>query len=225
VKLSDGMGYLREAAANWRSHLGLLAPTDTGKSSTLALLLALMSRKQRIMVIAVESKGAEYPGVPESNILRIGFRPSRAEVQQLIDLMKAICDLAQRRANKEVANDFQFVFILEEWLSIYNTVKKMPSLNKLAPVIESYVYTLVGVGRGCGVQAILTAQSNVADDLGVSGSVRSNLRYMALGSNYGGLRALRTPLPTTGSSVHRAANLASSNLKPRSNNCAPTDTR
>jgi hypothetical protein len=100
VKLSDGMGYLREAAANWRSHLGLLAPTDTGKSSTMALLLALMSRKQRIMVIAVESKGAQYPGVPESNILRIGFRPSRAEVQQLIDLMKAICDLAQRRANK-----------------------------------------------------------------------------------------------------------------------------
>jgi hypothetical protein len=190
VKLSDGMGYLREAAANWRSHLGLLAPTDTGKSSTLALLLALMSRKQRIMVIAVESKGAEYPGVPESNILRIGFRPSRAEVQQLIDLMKAICDLAQRRANKEVANDFQLVLILEEWLSIYNTVKKMPSLSKLAPVIESYVYTLVGVGRGCGVQAILTAQSNVADDLGVSGSVRSNLRYMALGSNYGGFEGI-----------------------------------
>ena len=190
VKLSDGMGYLREAAANWRSHLGLLAPTDTGKSSTLALLLALMSRKQRIMVIAVESKGAEYPGVPEQNILRIGFRPSRDEVKQLISLMDAICQFAQLRANKQVPNDYQLVLILEEWLSIYNTIKKIPGLNKLAPVVESYVYTLVGVGRGCGVQAILTAQSNVADDLGISGSVRSNLRYMALGSNYGGFEGI-----------------------------------
>jgi len=190
VKLSDGMGYLREAAANWRSHLGLLAPTDTGKSSTMALLLALMSRQQRIMVIAVESKGAEYPGVPEKNILRIGFRPSRDEVKQLIDLMDAICKFAQLRANKQVANDYQLVLILEEWLSIYNTIKKIPTLSKLAPVVESYVYTLVGVGRGCGVQVILTAQSNVADDLGVSGSVRSNLRYMALGSNFGGFEGI-----------------------------------
>lgn len=190
VKLSDGMAYLREAAANWRSHLGLLAPTDTGKSSTLALLLALMSRKQRIMVVAVESKGAEYPGVPEQNVLRIGFRPTRDEVSQLINLMAAICDLAQRRANKQEAIDYQLVLILEEWLSIYNTIRKIPSLKDLAPVVESYVYTLVGVGRGCGVQAILTAQSNVADDLGVSGSVRSNLRYMALGSNYGGFEGI-----------------------------------
>lgn len=190
VKLSDGMSYLREAAANWRSHLGLLAPTDTGKSSTLALLLALMSRKQRLMVVAVESKGAEYPGVPEKNVLRIGFRPTRDEVKQLIDLMKAICDLAQRRANKLEPIDYQLVLILEEWLSIYNTIKKIPGLKDLAPVIESFIYTLIGVGRGCGVQVILTAQSNVADDLGVSGSARSNLRYMALGSNFGGFEGI-----------------------------------
>ena len=190
VKLSDGVAYLREAAANWRSHLGLLAPTDTGKSSTLALLLALMSRQQRIMVIAVESKGAEYPGVPESNILRIGFRPTRDEVKKLIALLETICAIAQRRANQQEVNDYQIVLILEEWLSIYNTIKKIPGLKNDAPVVESYVYTLVGVGRGCGVQAILTAQSNVADDLGISGSVRSNLRYMALGSNYGGFEGI-----------------------------------
>jgi len=190
VKLSDGMAYLREAAANWRSHLGLLAPTDTGKSSTLALLLALMSRKQRIMVVAVESKGAEYPGVPEVNILRIGFRPTVDEVKNLIVLLETICAIAQRRANKLEPIDYQLVLILEEWLSIYNTIKKIPGLKNYAPVVESYVYTLVGVGRGCGVQAILTAQSNVADDLGVSGSVRSNLRYMALGSNYGGFEGI-----------------------------------
>jgi hypothetical protein len=45
VKLSDGMAYLREAAANWRSHLGYSLPRIPGKVSTLALLLALMSRQ------------------------------------------------------------------------------------------------------------------------------------------------------------------------------------
>ncbi|MEM6836883.1 MAG: hypothetical protein AAF609_08500 [Cyanobacteria bacterium P01_C01_bin.120] len=190
VSLSDGMAYLREAATNWRSHLGLLAPTDTGKSSTMALLLALMSNRQRIMVVAVESKGAEYPGVPAANILRIGFRPSRDEVEKLIKLLDMICYIAQARADTLEAIDCQIVLILEEWLSVYNTISKVPGVKDLAPVLESYVYTLVGVGRGCGVQVILTAQSSVAADLGISGSVRSNLRYMALGSNYGGFEGI-----------------------------------
>jgi len=186
VALTDGLAYLQRAAVDWRAHVGLLAPTDTGKSSFVTLLLSLTSRKRPICVIAVEAKGADYPGVPEQNIFRLKARPTLAEIKQLIRLLEGVYAIAQARADKRAAIDYQLILILEEWLSVYNTIKKIDSLKKYAAEIESYIYTLVGMGRGCGVQVVLVAQSNVADDLGVSGSVRSNLRYTALGSRLGG---------------------------------------
>jgi hypothetical protein len=44
VELVDAWEYLGQAAKDWRTHLALLSPTDTGKSSFLYLLLGSMSR-------------------------------------------------------------------------------------------------------------------------------------------------------------------------------------
>ena len=190
VPLSDAGKYLNAVAQNWRSHLALLSPTDTGKSSVLLFLLNLLGRQQDLMVLAIEPKGGQYPGLQDANVIRVSFRPSLDEAKQLCRLLQAIVDEAQDYANGISDRTYRILLIIEEWLSIYTTLNTNPATRAVAQEFKSLITSLAVVGRGCRVQLVLVAQSAIADDLGISSGVRSNFRFLALGSRFGGFEGV-----------------------------------
>ncbi|MEM6433081.1 MAG: hypothetical protein AAF773_04365 [Cyanobacteria bacterium P01_D01_bin.115] len=190
VPLSDAGKYLSAVAQNWRSHLALLSPTDTGKSSVLLFLLNLLGRQQDLMVLAIEPKGGQYPGLQDDNIIRVSFRPSLDEAKQLCRLLQAIVDEAQDYANGTSDRTCRILLIIEEWLSIHTTLASNPATRAVAAEFKSLITSLAVVGRGCRVQLVLVAQSAIAEDLGLSSGIRSNFRFLALGSRFGGFEGV-----------------------------------
>lgn len=190
LPIADARQYFGQVSQAWRTHLAILSPTDTGKSSILLFLLSLLAQKQDLMVLAIEPKGGQYPGLPDANVIRVSFRPTLEEAKRLCALLEAIVEEAQSFANKQSDRRYRIVLIIEEWLSIYTTLATNPATKQVSQDFKSLITSLAVVGRGCAVQLVLVAQSAIADDLGLSSGIRSNFRFLALGSRFGGFEGI-----------------------------------
>lgn len=191
VEVVDAWEYLTQAAKEWRSHLALLSPTDTGKSSFLYLLLGAMARARPMVLQAVEGKGAEWAGVPPQNILRIGFRPTLEDAHQLTYRLHKLLNLVQQRVDQTKWEGPQMVTVLEEYLTLSSGLKKRKgAFEPYGRELEINVEAMASVARGGGGQLVLISQSPNAEDLKFSGGIRSNFRIACLGSRFGGFDAI-----------------------------------
>lgn len=181
--------YLSKAASSWRTHLGVLSPTDTGKSTVLTYLLGKLSNGKDSVVLAIEPKGAEWRGVPKQNVLRVPFRPTLESAARMLTLLTSVLDLAQTRVDSGGTGP-QIIVVIEEWLSMYSTLKAIKELRDHAENFKSLITSFAAVGRGCGCQLVLISQSPNVEDLGISGGVRRNFRLLMLGSQLGGFEAI-----------------------------------
>lgn len=181
--------YLSKAASSWRTHLGVLSPTDTGKSTVLMCLLSKLTTEKEAIVLAIEPKGAKWEGVPKQNVLRVPFRPTLESAVRMIGLLTSVLDLAQARVDSG-GTGAQIIVVVEEWLSMYATLKGVKDLKDLAETFKSLITSFAAVGRGCGCQLVLISQSPNVEDLGISGGVRRNFRLLMLGSQLGGFEAI-----------------------------------
>lgn len=191
VDVVDAWEYLAQAAREWRSHLALLSPTDTGKSSLLYLLLGAMARARPMVLQAVEGKGAEWAGVPPENVLRIGFRPTLEDAHQLTYRLHKLLTLVQQRVDQGKWEGPQMVTVLEEYLTLSTGLKKRKgAFEPYGRELEINVEAMASVARGGGGQLVLISQSPNAEDLKFSGGIRSNFRVACLGSRFGGFDAI-----------------------------------
>ena len=191
VELVDAWEYLGQAARDWRTHLALLSPTDTGKSSFLYLLLGAMSRARETVLQVVEGKGAGWAGVPADNILRISFRPSLEDAHQICYRLHKVLNLIQARVNLGQWEGPQMVTVLEEYLALSSGLKKRKgAFEPYGRELEINVEAMAAVARGGGGQMVLISQSPNADDLKFSGGIRANFRVACLGSKLGGFDAI-----------------------------------
>ncbi|MEA5448523.1 hypothetical protein VB780_08100 [Leptolyngbya sp. CCNP1308] len=191
VELVEAWDYLGRAAREWRSHLLLLSPTDTGKSSFLYLLLGAQSRAREVVLQAIEGKGGVWPGVPAENIVRIAFRPSLNDAHALCYRLHKTLDLIQARVDQGQWEGPQLVSVVEEYLALSSTFKKRgDAYRPYGLSLELSVEATAAVARGGGGQLVLVSQSPNADDLKFSGGIRSNFRVACLGSKLGGFEAI-----------------------------------
>lgn len=195
VQLVDGWEYFGQVALNWRSHLALLSPTDTGKSSFLYLLLGSMSRAREICLQPIEGKGAAWVGVPDANVVRINFRPSVDDAHRLCYRLHKTLDIIQQRVDSGDWEGPQLVTVIEEYLALSSTLKKKGGIFKPYGLsLEISVEAYASVARGGGGQMVLISQSPNAEDLKFSGGVRSNFRIACLGNRFGGFDAVERML-------------------------------
>jgi len=191
VEVVDAWEYLAQAAKEWRSHLALLSPTDTGKSSFLYLLLGAMAKARPTVLQAVEGKGAKWPGVPPQNILRIAFRPTLEDAHSLTYRLHKLLNLVQQRVDQGQWEGPQMVTVLEEYLTLSSGLKKRKgAFEPYGRELEISVEAMASVARGGGGQLVLISQSPNAEDLKFSGGIRSNFRIACLGSKFGGFDAI-----------------------------------
>jgi hypothetical protein len=191
VEEIDAWAYIGRAAKEWRTHLALLSPTDTGKSSFLYLLLGGCSRAREVCLQVVEGKGAEWAGVPGENVVRINFRPDLRDAHALCYRLHKTLDIIQQRVNQRTWEGPQMAFVLEEYLALSSGLKKRKgAFEPYGRDLELSVEAMAAVARGGGGQLILISQSPNADDLKFSGGVRSNFRVACLGSRLGGFDAI-----------------------------------
>jgi hypothetical protein len=191
VATIDPWEYLGRAGKEWRTHLAVLSPTDTGKSAFLYLLLGVCSRAHSTCLQVVEGKGAEWKGVPDENIVRINFRPSLEDAHQLCYRLHKTLDLIQKRVNADKWDGAQLVFVLEEYLALSSGLKRRKgAFEPYGRSLDLGVEAMAAVARGGGGQLVLISQSPNADDLKFSGGVRSNFRIACLGSRLGGFDAV-----------------------------------
>ncbi len=191
VELADAWEYLGEAAKDWRTHLALLSPTDTGKSSFLYLLLGAQSRARETVLQVVEGKGAAWAGVPTDNILRINFRPSLEDAHTICYRLHKLLNLIQQRVDRPSWEGPQLVTVLEEYLTLSTGLKKRRgAFEPYGRELEISVEAMASVARGGGGQLVLISQSPNAEDLKFSGGIRSNFRVACLGSKLGGFDAI-----------------------------------
>jgi hypothetical protein len=204
VPLIDPWEYLGKAAKDWRSHLLVLSPTDTGKSSFLYLLLGAMSRARPTCLQAIEGKGGSWAGVPADNVVRIHFRPDLNDAHALCYRLHKTLDLIQQRVDSGQWEGPQLVFALEEYLALSSGLKKKGgSFKPYGTSLELSVEAFAAVARGGGGQLILLSQSPNADDLKFSGGVRSNFRVACLGSRLGGFDAIERMIGNPAFVTHR----------------------
>jgi hypothetical protein len=204
VELPDAWEYLGKAAKDWRSHLLVLSPTDTGKSSFLYLLLGAMSRARPTCLQAIEGKGGSWAGVPSENVVRIHFRPDLNDAHGLCYRLHKTLDLIQQRVDSGQWEGPQLVFALEEYLALSSGLKKKGGAFKpYGTSLELSVEAFAAVARGGGGQLILLSQSPNADDLKFSGGVRSNFRVACLGSRLGGFDAIERMIGNPAFVTHR----------------------
>ncbi|MBW4485049.1 MAG: hypothetical protein KME14_21135 [Tildeniella torsiva UHER 1998/13D] len=191
VATLDPWEYLSRAGREWRTHLAVLSPTDTGKSAFLYLLLGVCSRARPTCVQVVEGKGADWAGVPDENIVRINFRPSMEDAHALCARLHKTLDLVQNRVNAGQWDGPQLVFVLEEYLALSSGLKRRKGVfEPYGRSLDLGVEAMAAVARGGGGQMVLISQSPNADDLKFSGGVRSNFRIACLGSRLGGFDAI-----------------------------------
>ncbi|MGG6242573.1 hypothetical protein ACQ4N7_28510 [Nodosilinea sp. AN01ver1] len=191
VEVVDAWEYLIAAAKEWRTHLALLSPTDTGKSSFLYLLLGAQSRARETVLQVVEGKGAAWSGVPTENILRINFRPSLEDAHTICYRLHKLLNLIQQRVDQDKWEGPQMVTVLEEYLTLSTGLKKRKgAFEPYGRELEISVEAMASVARGGGGQLVLISQSPNADDLKFSGGIRSNFRVACLGSRLGGFDAI-----------------------------------
>lgn len=193
VEVVDAWEYLSKAGQNWRTHLALLSPTDTGKSSFLYLLLGAQSRARETVLQVVEGKGAAWAGVPLQNVLRINFRPSLEDAHQLCYRLHKVLNLIQQRVDLGEGQweGPQLVTVLEEYLTLSTGLKKRKgAFEPYGRELEISVEAMASVARGGGGQLVLISQSPNAEDLKFSGGIRSNFRIACLGSRFGGFDAI-----------------------------------
>lgn len=191
VEVVDAWDYLGQAAKEWRTHLALLSPTDTGKSSFLYLLLGAQSRARETVLQVVEGKGAAWAGVPTENVLRINFRPSLEDAHTICFRLHKLLNLIQQRVNQGRWQGPQMVTVLEEYLTLSTGLKKRKgAFEPYGRELEISVEAMASVARGGGGQLVLISQSPNADDLKFSGGIRSNFRIACLGSKLGGFDAI-----------------------------------
>lgn len=191
VEVVDAWEYLGQAAKDWRTHLALLSPTDTGKSSFLYLLLGAQSRARETVLQVVEGKGAVWAGVPPENILRINFRPSLEDAHTICLRLHKLLDLIQQRVDQANWEGPQMVTVLEEYLTLSTGLKKRKgAFEPYGRELEISVEAMASVARGGGGQLVLISQSPNAEDLKFSGGIRSNFRVACLGSKLGGFDAI-----------------------------------
>lgn len=191
VEVVDAWEYLGQAAKDWRTHLALLSPTDTGKSSFLYLLLGAQSRARETVLQVVEGKGAAWSGVPTENVLRINFRPSLEDAHTICYRLHKLLNLIQQRVDQPSWEGPQMVTVLEEYLTLSTGLKKRKgAFEPYGRELEISVEAMASVARGGGGQLVLISQSPNADDLKFSGGIRSNFRVACLGSKLGGFDAI-----------------------------------
>lgn len=191
VNLINSLDYFAIASQNWRTHLGLLSPTDTGKTSTLEYFMSLYTANHRTLFIAIEPKDNKWSSLPFENVFRISISPTIAEYNILINLLDWVIELAEKRKLGIEENAFEVILNLEEYLTTFQQIKVNPSLGaKQANLFISKIKALHNVGRSLGIHIVMISQSPVADDLGMSGGSRSNMRLLMLGSKLGGFDAI-----------------------------------
>jgi len=191
VAVVDAWEYLVTAAKEWRTHLALLSPTDTGKSSFLYLLLGAQSRARETVLQVVEGKGAAWAGVPAQNVLRIGFRPTLEDAHNICFRLHKLLNLIQQRVNLDKWEGPQMVTVLEEYLTLSTGLKKRKgAFEPYGRELEISVEAMASVARSGGGQMVLISQSPNADDLKFSGGIRANFRVACLGSKLGGFDAI-----------------------------------
>lgn len=191
VTTVDPWEYLVQVGRDWRTHLAVLSPTDTGKSAFLYLLLGVCTRARPTCVQVVEGKGAEWKGVPDENIVRISFRPSLDDAHHLCFRIHKTLDEIQQRVNAGSWEGPQLVFVLEEYLALSTGLKRRKGAwEPYGRALDIGVESFAAVARGGGGQMVLLSQSPNADDLKFSGGVRSNFRIACLGSRFGGFDAV-----------------------------------
>lgn len=193
VEVVDAWDYLGQAAKEWRTHLALLSPTDTGKSSFLYLLLGAQSRARKTVLQVVEGKGARWAGVPPENVLRINFRPSLEDAHTICYRLHKVLNLIQQRVDlgENQWKGPQMVTVLEEYLTLSTGLKKRRgAFEPYGRELEISVEAMASVARGGGGQLVLISQSPNAEDLKFSGGVRANFRVACLGSKLGGFDAI-----------------------------------
>jgi hypothetical protein len=191
VELVDAWTYFGQAAKEWRTHLAMLSPTDTGKSSFLYLLFGAMAKGRPTVLQAIEGKGAKWAGVPPQNICRIQFRPTLENAHQLCYRLHKVLNLIQQRVDSDTWEGPQMVTVLEEYLTLSSGLKKRKgAFEPYGLELEISVEAMAGVARGGGGQLVVISQSPNAEDLKFSGGVRQNFRIACLGSRFGGFDAI-----------------------------------
>lgn len=193
VELVDAWDYFGQAAKDWRTHLAMLSPTDTGKSSFLYLLFGAMAKARPTVLQAIEGKGAKWAGVPPENICRIQFRPTLENAHQLCYRLHKVLNLIQARVDlgENQWEGPQLVTVLEEYLTLSTGLKKRKgAFEPYGLELEISVEAMAGVARGGGGQLVVISQSPNAEDLKFSGGVRQNFRIACLGSRFGGFDAI-----------------------------------
>jgi hypothetical protein len=191
VEVVDAWEYLNQAGKEWRTHLALLSPTDTGKSSFLYLLLGAMAKARPTVLQTVEGKGAAWAGVPSQNVLRISFRPTLEDAHTLCYRLHKVLNLIQQRVDLGQWEGPQLVTVLEEYLTLSTGLKKRKgAFEPYGRELEISVEAMASVARGGGGQLVLISQSPNAEDLKFSGGIRSNFRVACLGSKFGGFDAI-----------------------------------
>ncbi|PZV07833.1 MAG: hypothetical protein DCF32_06275 [Leptolyngbya sp.] len=192
VELVDAWEYFGQAAKDWRTHLAMLSPTDTGKSSFLYLLLGAMSRSRETVVQVVEGKGAAWAGVPEPNVMRINFRPTLENAHTVCYRLHKVLNLIQSRVDQgDQWQGPQMLTVLEEYLTLSTgLIERKGAFEAYGRELKINVKAMAGVARGGGGQLVVISQSPNADDLKFSGGVRQNFRIACLGSRFGGFDAI-----------------------------------
>ncbi|MEA5447331.1 hypothetical protein VB780_02040 [Leptolyngbya sp. CCNP1308] len=193
VEMVDAWEYFGQAAKDWRTHLAMLSPTDTGKSSFLYLLFGAMAKARPTVLQAIEGKGAKWAGVPPENICRIQFRPTIENAHQLCYRLHKVLNLIQARVDlgENQWEGPQLVTVLEEYLTLSTGLKKRKgAFEPYGLELEISVEAMAGVARGGGGQLVVISQSPNAEDLKFSGGVRQNFRIACLGSRFGGFDAI-----------------------------------
>lgn len=189
----DGDFYIDQAVKNWQTHLGVLSPTGTGKTTTLELFLSRYTATRKCLILAVEPKDNQWKSLPTENVFRISVKPTITDCSMLINLTQKIieeCDKRNKRTVDGLENDtVEIILILEEYLTIIKSARVNHG-PKIANALSTNIKSILNVGRSAGIKTILVSQSPVADDIDMSGGERANLRLMLLGNVGGGFEAI-----------------------------------
>lgn len=188
-----GDKYLHDMAKGFDTHLGIMSPTGTGKTTTLEYFLSLYTAEHKTTVIAIEPKDNPWRSLPPENVFRISSKVTLEDlgkIMRITDFLLSECDKRKEDYfDKGIISDNKIILILEEFLTVIKTVKVSHG-TKAANKLNANLKALQNIGRALGIHVILISQSPVADDLGLSGGERSNLRLMLLGSANGGYEAI-----------------------------------
>lgn len=191
TQIIDPIAYFDKVSTNWRTHLGVLSPTDTGKTSTLEYFMSLYTAKHKTLFIAIEPKDNKWQSLPAENVIRIKITPTPSEYNKIVNIFNWVIERAENRKTGLEPIDYEIILNLEEYLTTYNQIKTSPEMGtKQANFYLNKIKAIQNVGRSLGVHIVMISQSPVADDLGMSGGERSNMRLMMLGSNFGGFEAI-----------------------------------